>query len=208
MLQKSSAESTALDKLSFVALTDQAISHSRDNSSYSTAADVVVSQISAVAKDQKAQKNAIDLGKQRDSIYSRFRDVCSSILMELEKADQFIFEGVMQDEGLEVTVEVDYLLEVLYEIAWGKNESLKKIVVLMQSQILNAIWTPAHLDFMKDAMSHIRRQYYIDDSVVGYCFELINTHALNAFRGTVLETANRKRFKIVEIDESNPDGNS
>ena len=61
--------------------------------------------------------------------------------LEAERINDFITNGVVTDEGLEVIAEVEVLLEALYDCPWSEGENLRKVVVLIQSQLLNANWT-------------------------------------------------------------------
>ncbi len=136
---------------------------------------------------------------ERSASYRAFRRICDQLRSEIGRIDEFVDNSSVTDEGLEVVVEVEHLLELLYDCPWGEGESLKRVVVAIQSQVANAKWTVNHVDFLKDVINRLRIRYLINDAVVDDCYELIETHGLEEFRGSVTETETRKKYRIEEV---------
>ena len=116
--------------------------------------------------------------------------------------EDFLVDGKVIEAGLEVFVEVEHLLERLYECPWGEGECLKRVVVAVQAQINNSWWTQAHVQFLDDIVGRLRVRYLINEAVVRECYELIELHGLDPFRGGVSEPEVRKRFRIQEVLET------
>jgi len=119
---------------------------------------------------------------------------------EIKRADDYLVDGSVSETGMEVVVEVEQLLDELYQTRWGKKECLKRIVVTINSQINNVRWTQAHVEFLKDILVLLRNSYLIDDSLIEECYKLIKEHGLDAFRGTISDAEVRKKYRIVEIE--------
>jgi hypothetical protein len=132
--------------------------------------------------------------------YKDFRRICDDLFAEAKRAQIYLLDGKLSDTGMEVVVEVEELLDRLYANAWGQDESLKRIVVAIGSQLNNVDWTDAHVGFLKNVVSLLRNSYLIDDSLVTECLELIREHGLEVFRGTVTETEVRKKYRIAEVE--------
>ena len=79
---------------------------------------------------------------------------------ELQRAEDFLVDGKFTEAGLEVIVEVEHLLERLYECPWGEGECLKRVAVAVQAQVNNAWWTQSHVDFLR------RRRWPVASSVL------------------------------------------
>lgn len=139
---------------------------------------------------------------QQASKYQPFRKNCDALFEEITNIEDYLVEDVVSDEGLERIVEIEHLLEQLYDCHWGEAESLKRVVVSIQSQINNTEWTSSHVNFLKEVLSLLRVRYVIDQSTVDECYDLIEEHGLDPFRGTVSEPEIQKHYKIVEISDS------
>jgi hypothetical protein len=133
--------------------------------------------------------------------YREFRKICDDIADELRRIDGFLVENSVSDEGLEVVVEIEALLEDLYDCSHGQGESLKRVVVAVQSQVNNAFWDRRHVEFLKDVVHFLRVRYLVDEATVEACYEMMKTRGLEPFRGTVLEPRVVKRFRIEEVTE-------
>lgn len=132
--------------------------------------------------------------------YNAFRSLVEQLILEVRGLSNFMANGLVAVEGLEAVIEIEFLLERLYDCKWGEGESLKRIAVMMKSQLSNAVWTEMHVKFLTEVLLQLRSRYLINDSVVNDCFELITEMGLAQFRGTTTETAVRKKYKIVEAD--------
>jgi hypothetical protein len=136
------------------------------------------------------------------SHYRHFRQLCDRLVEELKKIDDFLDDGGVTEEGLEVVVEVEALLEALYDCPWGKGESLKRVVVAIQSQVNNANWKRPHVAFLKEVLPYLRVRYVIDDGTVAECYAMIKRQGLDPFRGTVSEPVVLKKYRIEEVTET------
>lgn len=131
--------------------------------------------------------------------YPNFRRICDELVAAASRLDEYLQNDLIADEGLEVVVQVEHLLEVLYECKWGESESLKRIVVAIQSQVNNAKWTKQHVEFLKDIVLLVRGRYLIDPPFVNECMDLIAEHGLDEFRGIMSgEVVHRFRLEPVE----------
>lgn len=130
--------------------------------------------------------------------YGAFRRTCDRLAAELRRVDDYLKDGVLCDEGMEVVVEVEQILDDLYRVDYGQRECLKRIVVAINSQINNIRWTASHSGFLRDTALMLRNSYLVDDSLVKECYALIKRYGLDPFRGTVSESPVLKRYRIVE----------
>lgn len=135
--------------------------------------------------------------------YADFRRTCDDLAEAALHADDYLLNGEVSDEGLEVIVQVDELLERLYQCDWGEGESVKRVVVAIKSQLNNVRWTERHVGFLKDAAFKIRNRYLINDQFVEECLDLIEAHNLDLFRG-VLSSEGIRRYRLEEIHEDEP----
>ena len=149
----------------------------------------------------KTSRDKSDKGVEQLGKYKLFRRHCDQLRLEAERIADFMSDGVVTDEGLEVIVEVEHHLEKLYDCPWSEGENLRKVVVLLQSQLLNAKWTEKHAKFLREAIRLIRLSYVIDADLIEQIFNLVEEFDLDQFRGTVMETEVRKRYRIEEIVE-------
>lgn len=130
--------------------------------------------------------------------HKRFRTLCEELLAEVLKLDDYFDGDSLREDGIEVTLEIEHLLMELYKCGWGEGEYLKRAVVVLQSQINNAVWTRHHVLFLREAVRLLKVRYVIDESTVSDLKELVRSHGLDLFRGTISEPAVRKRYRIVE----------
>src|SRR5262249_48358788 len=70
--------------------------------------------------------------------YREFRQLADRLVEEVEKLDEHLKGGIVADEGLEAIVEIEQLLEGLYDCSFSEDESLKRVIVAIESQINNA----------------------------------------------------------------------
>jgi hypothetical protein len=133
--------------------------------------------------------------------YPAFRGICDDIFNELTKIGAFLNHGEVRDEGAEITVEVEALLEKLYACPYGQGESLKRVVVAVQSQLNNARWNESHVEFLKDVIRYLRVRYLVDDATVDASYDMMRARGLDPFRGTVCEPRVIKRYRIEEVPD-------
>src|ERR1700722_8530604 len=77
--------------------------------------------------------------------YPTFRRLCDAIYNELGRVSAFMVDDKVSDQGSEVVAEIESLLEKLYSCPFGEGESLKRVVVAIQSQVNNAEWDNRHI---------------------------------------------------------------
>lgn len=135
------------------------------------------------------------------SSYQAFRRLCDNILEELARIDAFVVQNELCDEGSEVVAEVEALLEVLYACPYGQGESLKRVVVAIQSQVNNARWDRRHVSFLRDVFRFLRVRYLVDEATVKTCYDFMKERGLDPFRGTICEPQVVKRYRIQEVVE-------
>jgi hypothetical protein len=107
----------------------------------------------------------------------------------------------VSEEGTEVVVEVEVLLEELYACKYGQGESLKRVVVAVQSQVNNARWDRKHVEFLRDVVRFLRVRYLVDEATVEACYEMMKARGLDPFRGSICEPRVVKRYRIEEVAE-------
>jgi hypothetical protein len=158
------------------------------------------SDLTGVSVPKTARDNG-EKGVEQRGKYKLFRRHCDQLRLEAEKIFDFISEGVVADEGLEVIVEIEHHLETLYDCPWSEGENLRRVVVLLQSQLLNAKWTEKHAKFFREAIQLLRLSYVINADLIEQIFNLVEEFELDQFRGAVTETDVRRRYRIEEIVE-------
>ncbi len=132
--------------------------------------------------------------------YRSYRRICDELVAESKRLESFLVDGKLNEEGLEVVVEIEHILDELYNCKWGEGECIKRVVVAIWSQIKNVQWEESHTRFVRDISVYLRNAYLVNDATIKECFNLIREHGLEVFRGSLVETSVRKRYKIVEAD--------
>lgn len=131
-----------------------------------------------------------------------FYRICDDLEAELRAIDDVMADGEVTEEGAGVIAEVEHHLERLYDCPFGEGESLKGVVVAIQSQLSNARWTVQHVNFLKAALLFLRARWVINDQTVDTIDDMIEEHGLDVFRGTVSEPDVVTRYIIAEARES------
>ncbi len=130
-----------------------------------------------------------------------FLQLCDGLVEELGKIDAFFIDDEVSDEGTEVVAEVEAILEELYDCPYGQGESLKRVVVAVQSQVNNARWDRRHVEFLRDVFCFLRVHYLLDETSVKTCYDFMRARGLDSFRGTISEPRVVKRYRIQEVVE-------
>ena len=133
--------------------------------------------------------------------YALFRQLCDDLVSEVDAINDFLVDGEVTEEGLGAVVEIEHLLDRLYDCNWGKDEILQRAVVAVQSQVNNAQWTTRHVEFLRDVLRFLRPRYVLGEDTIDECYEIIEKHGLDPFRGTVSEPEVLKRYRIVEVQK-------
>lgn len=133
-----------------------------------------------------------------------FANICQQILCELEDLEQSdcLADGKVTEEGAGFVAQVDNLLESLFDCPFGQGESLKGVVVAIQSQTKNVDWTEDVVSFLREAMVFLRARYAVNDQTIDELYEIIKGHGLNPFRGTVSDEGIKTQYRLVRVDES------
>jgi len=118
----------------------------------------------------------------------------------LELAD-YIANGRVADEGAGTIAEIASLLESMFDCPFGEGESLKSVVVAIQSQTNNAEWTRQTVEFLRDAITFLSARYVIDDQTVDELYKIMEEHALDPFRGSVSNRGIKTRYRLVEVED-------
>jgi hypothetical protein len=131
----------------------------------------------------------------------QFREICDDLCDEIGELQAFIDGEKVTAEGAGAIAEIEHLLEQLYECSFGGGDYLKNSVVCIRFQLSNANWTAQHAAFLRDVVDFIRSRYTIDDAIVDQCYDMVNEHGLDVFRGTVSEPETVHKYRIVEVTE-------
>jgi hypothetical protein len=117
----------------------------------------------------------------------QFSQICERVLQELDDLDaaDYLADGKVSDEGAGVVAEIGSLLEQLFDCPFGEGESLKSVVVAIQSQTNNADWTSEIVAFLRDTMQFLRARYLVNDQTVDEVYQILKEHGLDRFRGSV-----------------------
>lgn len=130
-----------------------------------------------------------------------FRRICDDIDEQVRQLDAHIDQGVVSDDAAGVIAEIHDLLDALYDCPFGDGESVKSVVVALQSQVNNIQWTDAHVGFLKAALQHLRVRWIVNDQTVREIDDMIEEFGLDPFRGTVSDSEVRVRYKIEKIQD-------
>jgi hypothetical protein len=147
------------------------------------------------AESRKSQTEA-SAAKYAD--YQKFRSVCDEIIAEVEQLESYLAGNELDSDAAPHVLEIEDALERLYSCHWGEGDSLKIVVVALQSQLNNTQWDGRHVILLRNLVAGLRRAYLIDDQFVNDCYQEIEDLGFNEFRGTLSEGELRKRYRIVE----------
>jgi hypothetical protein len=131
---------------------------------------------------------------------AKFKRICNDLDAEVSELRASLVNETVPDEASGVMAEIQRLLELLYDCPFGQGESLKSVVVALQSQLNNAQWTAKHVDFLHAAVQHLRVRSVVNDQTVDAMNELIKEHGLDVFRGTVCDSPVVTTYVIRKTD--------
>ena len=137
--------------------------------------------------------------------YKRFRTICDDLLREVQRLKPVANQTKLSDDWMTAAAEIEGMVEELYDVSWGKKEALKRVVVKVESQINNAVWDQRHVAFLEDVFVALRNRFSIDDTTVVEVADLVKSHKLPLFRGTLSADNLRKQFKLVEVESGELD---
>lgn len=130
----------------------------------------------------------------------KFRRLCDDLDAEVRRLNDYVVDGELADEACGLAAEIQNLLEHLYDCPFGEGESLKSVVVAIQSQLNNAHWTASHIAFLQDVTHYLRSQWIINDEKVREIGDSIEEHGLDVFRGTVSDSGVLAKYRIEKIN--------
>lgn len=107
---------------------------------------------------------------------------------------------VIEEEASGTVAEIQDLLERLYDCLFGEGESLKSVVVVIQSQLNNAKWTTKHVSFLRSAIKFLRVRRIVNDQTVAEIGAMIEEYGLDPFRGTVTDDGFVARYRVEKIE--------
>ncbi len=136
--------------------------------------------------------------------YKRFRTICDATLREVRRLKPPVGQTALPDDWMTAAAEIEALVQDLYDVAWGEKDALKRVVLKVEGQINNAIWDHRHVGFLEDVFVTLRHRYSINDTTVGEVADLVKSHGLPLFRGTLSADDLRKQFKLVEVESQEP----
>ena len=113
--------------------------------------------------------------------------ICDAILTEIGQLQELMTGDQLVGDWFGLVVEIQALLEQLYDTPWGEAESLKRIVVAIQAQINNAPLDGRHVSFLTDVFRNLRVLHLINSAAVNEVLNAVKRHKLDLFRGTVSE---------------------
>ncbi|MCU0703096.1 MAG: hypothetical protein MUF18_03800 [Fimbriiglobus sp.] len=137
--------------------------------------------------------------------HKRFRSICDELLREVRRLKPGVGQTELPDDWMTAAAEIEGLVEDLYDVTWGKKDALKRVVVKVESQINNAVWDQRHVAFLEDVFVALRNRFSIDDTTVVEVADLVKSHKLPLFRGTLSADNLRKQFKLVEVESGELD---
>ena len=129
-----------------------------------------------------------------------YKRCCDDLDAEIRQLDEHVADGVVADEAAGVIAEIQALLERLYDCSFGEGESLKSVVVALQSQLNNAQWTERHVAFLQASIQHLRARWVVNDQTVDEIYAMIEEHGLDPFRGTVSDSGILVQYRIERVD--------
>lgn len=133
----------------------------------------------------------------------RFSQICQKILCELDGMELAgtVVDGRVTDEGAGAIAEIANLLDAMFHCPFGEGESLKSVVVAVQSQTNNVEWTRRLIEFLRDVMKFLRVRYVLNDQTVDEVYQIMKDHDLDEFRGSVSDIGIRTRYHLVRVDD-------
>lgn len=125
--------------------------------------------------------------------------LCEDVLEQLGDLEGHIEDGVLADEASSGIAEIQRLLEEMYDCPFGQGESLKSVVVALQSQVNNAEWSLVHVKFLRAAFEFLRRRWIIIGQTVAEIDDMIEEFGLDLFRGTVSDTDVLVEYRLEKV---------
>ncbi len=131
---------------------------------------------------------------------AKFKRICDDLDAEIQVVESFLVHDVIEEEASGTVAEIQDLLERLYDCLFGEGESLKSVVVVIQSQLNNAKWTTKHVSFLRSAIKFLRVRRIVNDQTVAEIGAMIEEYGLDPFRGTVTDDGFVARYRVEKIE--------
>ncbi len=132
-----------------------------------------------------------------------FSEISQKVLSELEELELagYVANGTVTSEAAGTIAEIAKLLETMFDCPFGEEESLKSVVVAIQSQTNNVDWTRQIVDFLRDVMTFLRARYVVNDQTVDEVYQIMKEHGLDSFRGSVSDRGIKTHYHLVETKD-------
>jgi hypothetical protein len=137
----------------------------------------------------------LDDGARRD-----YKVLCEDIDEQLRQLDRYIEDGGVADEASGVVAEIQDLLERLYDCPFGEGESLKSVVVALQSQLNNSEWSDKHVEFAKTAIKYLKTRWIVSSQTADEIDDMIEEFGLDPFRGTVSASDVLVEYRLKRVE--------
>ena len=129
-----------------------------------------------------------------------YRRICDSIKAEAQLLQDHVDDGRLADDAFGIIAEIQDLLETLYDFPFGEGESLKSVVVALQSQLNNIRWTNQHVAFLTAAIQQLCVRSVVNDQTADEIDDMIEEFGLDVFRGTVSESDVLVEYRIEKVE--------
>ena len=129
-----------------------------------------------------------------------YRRICDSIKAEVRLLQDYVEDGYVVDEASGVVAEIQDWLETLYDCPFGEGESLKSVVVGLQSQLNNVRWTKQHVEFLTAAIHQLCVRWVVNDQTADDIDDMIEEFGLDVFRGTVSDSDVLVEYRIEKVE--------
>ena len=130
----------------------------------------------------------------------RFGLICDDLIGEINSLAEHLTGGILDDEFAGPAAEINSLLKSLYNCPFGQGESLKSIVVLLQSQLNNAEWTARHVNLLRSTMCFLRVRNVLNDQTVAEIRDMIKESGLNIFRGSITDVGFVSKYRVQKVE--------
>lgn len=138
-----------------------------------------------VARRRRGWGPRFDPNLEDQDVRSEYRRICNDLDNEVVDLRDALVGDSLPDEAAGTIAQVNDLLERLYDCPFGSGESLKAVVVAIQSQTNNIRWDARHVRFLDAVTQYLKARYVISDQTVNEVDQMIAEQGLDVFRGTV-----------------------
>lgn len=143
-----------------------------------------------------AGKTSRDIPAERIE-FDTFRRLCGAAQREITQLETLAPGGC--DGGEDAAgnlLELEAILDELYDCGLDETDSLKALIVAIQSQVYGAGVSPGLVQFLRETFRYLRARYIIRREHVDEVFEIMEEAGLDRFRGTIAAPENAKKYQI------------